>query len=234
MSSSILFQDQLGDKFKINELIFNDGNSPIFRGWHRNQNKTMAIKFSPREHTRAMTFEGGVETSMEIFMLRKLKHVPEVVAYVDELVTSRYYIIMTEYLAFSSTLADFLGRSEKFYLTEDATRYIMKQVVNAVMAIDELGFMHGDLRVDNVMVHVLTLEIKIIDFSSARCNHPKKMRSIECPIEYAPQEWEARKKITCDHLNLFQLGLLAAMMLYNDPPLLAREIYRWEFLFVLE
>ena len=131
----------------------------------------------------------------EISILKELNH-PNIYKIGDIKKTSKYYIMLTEYVN-GGSLSDCLEKYKKYFhmpFTEEIVQYLMRQIIDAFKYIHAKGIMHRDVKLENIMVNfnndndkiqlnLLKSTVKIIDFGLA---HRGLGKTIVGTKEYMP------------------------------------------------
>lgn len=58
-------------------------------------------------------------------------------------------------------------------LDNDKKNYIIEQIINGLSEIHSMGIIHNDLKLDNILYDPISLEVKIIDFSTSIFNNER-------------------------------------------------------------
>ena len=124
----------------------------------------------------------------EIDILKKLNH-PNVIKVKDVIDKKDKLLIFMEYCngeSLSKCLYKYTDINNSEGFPEEIIRYLMKQIVDAVIYLHDKNIIHRDLKLDNIMVHfdndndknklnMMKAKIKIIDFGFAKELSPNEI-----------------------------------------------------------
>ena len=133
----------------------------------KNGNKVLLKSFIKSDKNKCSFITDPFEKRLipkELFFLNHLtdeEYVPKLLNYHDE---ENFATVVMEFL--DDEWLDLYELSESYDLSEDNLKIILRNVILVMYDMCEKGFYHCDIKPENIMVHEVTLEIKIIDFEA--------------------------------------------------------------------
>ncbi len=175
----------------------------------------------------------------EIELMQKLDH-PNIVKYYDVVKTATHWYIIMEYCN-SGTLTDVVTyhknmcRKQNLHFNREAnTYYYMKQLVDALNYIKSIGYIHRDIKPQNILLtkpnssgfvkclnYYYTEEIvlKLADFGLAKQNADNDLMNTICgsPLYMAP-ELLLDTKAYNSKIDLWSCGVVLYELMFGEHP----------------
>jgi len=154
--------------------------------------------------------------STEINAGKKLKH-SGIAKFYGHFEENGFAFLIFEYVD-GLDLFDFLEQTSFQPLPEKRVRNIFKQIINIVTFIHKKGFVHRDLKLENIMI-LKNDDIKIIDFGLSAelpCTHIGN--AYVGSIEYVSPEIVQRIPYICCKAESFSLGVILYALLVGEFP----------------
>lgn len=106
----------------------------------------------------------GSRVPLEICLLRKVSHIKGVVKLIDYFERPDSFIIVMERPEATKDLYDYI--TERGFLEEKLSRVFFHQIVESVIECHKAGIIHRDIKDENILVDMKSLNLKLIDFGS--------------------------------------------------------------------
>ena len=115
-------------------------------------------------------------------------------------------------------LSDFVKNYHHRRIVEYEAKIIFQQVIEAVCYLHDIGVVHRDLKMQNILINE-KFEIKLIDFGFANYHDPDKKFSVFCgTYSYMAPELVCRIPYDAKATDVWSLGVLLYIMLTGDFP----------------
>ncbi|XP_072565341.1 serine/threonine-protein kinase PLK3-like [Paramormyrops kingsleyae] len=167
--------------------------------------ETFAVKIIPQMYTEVD------EDWQEIQILKKLQH-KHVVSFSHSFECQDYIYILME-LCSRKTLVNII--EARGTLTNPEVRYYMHQLISGLKYIHEKGYIHRDIKLDNLLIND-NMELKIGDFGSATELKPGIRDLCGTPFYRAPEVWKMQEQ--GPEADVWSLGCIIYILLVGDFP----------------
>ncbi|PRP79114.1 serine/threonine-protein kinase MARK2 [Planoprotostelium fungivorum] len=194
----------IGD-YQIGETIGEGSFSKVKLGVHKNTGEKVALKTIGLERFRR-----------EIQIHQKLNH-PNIVKLMEVIEKDECTCLVVEYVL-GSDLLDVVMGCQQGKLSEPVAMKYFSDIVRGVRHLHENGFVHRDLKLENIMVGTNGV-CKLIDFGLASDWSPEKCLKTPCGSAiYAAPEILLRKDYTGPKADVWALGVLLYSMISGAVP----------------
>ncbi|OQS03524.1 hypothetical protein THRCLA_04158 [Thraustotheca clavata] len=195
--------------FKANKKLGSGASGSVFLATHKMTQNRVAVKRFLCNYNSVKDFR------RELASLRVLRGHPNIVNLIDSFGGKRPALVME--VANHGDLESYL--EDHGPLTEDAAKYIMLQLLNAIQACHDKNIMHRDIKLGNVLVSAIDgvrLTVQLADFGfSAKSKH-RLQRYCGTKGYMAP---EIRANKFYDHsIDIWSLGITMHALLTGKVP----------------
>lgn len=205
----------LSERYRIEAEIANGGMAEVYRAYDEAERREVAIKLIKKEFCEDREYIRRFER--EVNAVLSLDHPNIVRAYDFGVCDGRHYLVME--LVEGHTLKDLL--ETKGQLSQRRACYIACKVLDALSCAHENGYVHRDVKPQNVLISNNNKDIKLTDFGIAksrqRVTNTFDSTKIIGSVEYMSPEQVKGEAVT-EKSDLYSIGILLYEMLTGKPP----------------
>ncbi|XP_078144284.1 serine/threonine-protein kinase pim-2 [Centroberyx gerrardi] len=208
--------------YRCGSLLGSGGFGSVFSGHRLSDGLQVAIKQISSDRVQQWAILPGEVglVPMEIALLARLSEVGGhggVVRLLDWFeVGGRGFLLVLERPPQSQDLFDFI--TERGALREGLAQRFLRQIVEALRFLQSQSVVHRDLKDENILVDLKTLDVKIIDFGSGAPLKDSLYNEFEGTRVYSPPEWVESQQYAAGPLTIWSLGVLLFDMVCGDIP----------------
>ena len=205
----------LSERYRIEAEIANGGMAEVYRAFDEEEQREVAIKLIKKEFCEDREYIRRFER--EVNAVLSLDHPNIVRAYDFGVCDGRHYLVME--LVEGHTLKDQL--ETKGQLSQRRACYIACKVLDALSCAHENGYVHRDVKPQNVLISNNSKDIKLTDFGIAksrqRVTNTFDSTKIIGSVEYMSPEQVNGEAVT-EKSDLYSVGIMLYEMLTGKPP----------------
>jgi len=199
--------------YEVKHSLGKGGHGEVYSAVRRKDGKKVAIK---RIKKRNCEKRRRKKLPSEVSILQQLQDVPGVVPLLDyHQSEGSHYIVMERFPC--KDMFDFISEHPSG-VGENVARDMFKQIVETVQHCRKKGFVHGDIKDENMLINTETKEINLIDFGSSDQWSEEVLTRFGGTRDYAPPEWFLAGKVTAEGLTVWSLGILLYSLFCGDIP----------------
>ena len=211
---------RLENEYAIDKLLMNSANGRIYTGVDMRTKQKLIFKQIPRVNCHSWTQLDGHLVPAEIafhFKAAEFDHDEVVIAPITWMEKKSSFVLVMEYVENS---CDLFELSKKYgALGEEAACIIYRQLIQMCQCLKRAGICHRDIKDENIIVSLDTLQLKLIDFGCAT-KHIATGTTTDfsgTPEFYPPEYWRNRA-YTHDGLTTWSVGIVIYIMLKGGLP----------------
>uniref|UniRef100_A0A8C7Z7X4 Serine/threonine-protein kinase n=1 Tax=Oryzias sinensis TaxID=183150 RepID=A0A8C7Z7X4_9TELE len=205
--------------WKTSFCLGKGGFGKVFLGKRRSDGISVAMKIIPLSRTRCCEVDGTSKPfeAVALEMVSKDPPFPGIIRMLDFYKTPYNWVIVTEKPENTQDLYEYITISKR--LREDTAREFLGQVIQALLHCHSRGVVHMDVKDENLLVDLTTLELKLIDFGSAEFLEPEKVYDMfHGTAAYGPPERLTQGCYKALPSEVWSLGILLYDMVHGDIP----------------
>ncbi|XP_031573673.1 CBL-interacting protein kinase 21-like [Actinia tenebrosa] len=159
-------KDRFLRKYDQQDLIGQGSFGKVYAGIRNDDGLPVAIKYIPVQNVDYNVRVNSDDTvPAEVYFLKKLKH-PNIIKLLHHYEFENHHVIVMERPRDGISLFNYLGKRGGA-LEEREVKNIARQLIPAVMYLEEMGVIHNDLKTENILLDEDVGRVKIIDFGLA-------------------------------------------------------------------
>lgn len=155
---------------------------------------------------------------LEYSLLRQVSQCSGVVKLLDACDAGDAFYLVMETMESCRDLFDFITEQDNQTLPEHLAKKFFRQVVEAVVQCHRVGVIHRDIKVENILVDLNTLTVKLIDFGAGAHVKNTFYTDFNGTYVYSPPEWIVHGKYMGVPATVWSFGILLYVMIFGDIP----------------
>mmetsp|Transcript_9347 Transcript_9347/g.21078 ORF Transcript_9347/g.21078 Transcript_9347/m.21078 type:complete len:877 (+) Transcript_9347:289-2919(+) len=209
-------------KYLRGKLLGKGGFAKVYKVTSLDTNKEYAAKIVPKANLVKSRARQKLQTEIKIHRAMKHANICEYKHFFEDKVNC--YILLE--ICHNHSMNEMIKRRKS--LTEEETRLLMMQMVDAVRFMHDSNVIHRDLKLGNLFLSK-TMNIKVGDFGLAcRVDSTDEKRKTICgtPNYIAPEviEGNKEKRGHSFEVDIWSMGVICFTMLVGKPPYESRDV----------
>jgi serine/threonine protein kinase len=208
--------DSIRRDYIVEKVIGEGGFGIVYSGLRKATKERVAIKVC-----ESAMFDG--DTPLEVAMLIKAASVKGVVGLIEWRKTSgKDYAIVLSTPTRCMDMFDYIGEKGGA-LSEPETKKMFGDIMKIISSLFDIGIVHRDIKVENILVDLSTNEVILIDFGEAALVKSEAYTDFHGTLVYAPPEWVRDKAYHAEPQTVWSCGILLYAMITGDVPFLTKK-----------
>lgn len=219
----VLSPTNSSDKFVDQKFIGEGAAAAIYLARNREDNRWVAIKKISRKSGKLVNSVKWLVG--EIHVLRQLYHHPNIVNFYDAFASGDEVWVVMEYMDWGC-MTELLDKYAMIQMRESHIAFVCFQLLRALTFIHDNGYIHRDIKSDNVLLG-RGGRVKLADFGfSAQLNSKNDKRSTLVGTPYWMPPELIRGQPYDQKADVWSLGILVMEMAEGQPPYIEYESMR--------
>ena len=214
---------RLENEFEVTELLMNSANGVIYQGYNLKTGHQIIFKQLPRQNVQNwVEFEGSIVPSEIAYHFQTFNSSPEAqnticrpIAWLEK---KSSFVLVLEKLG-GENCVDLFELSKKYgAINEGAVKIIFGQLLQIWETLNNAKVCHRDLKDENIIVNLATLECRLIDFGCATKLSEENQTTFAGTPEFFPPEWFRTGSYHHESLTAWSMGVILFILLTGTMP----------------
>ncbi|XP_028518498.1 serine/threonine-protein kinase pim-1 [Exaiptasia diaphana] len=192
----------------------------VYAGIRLRDQLPVAIKYIPEETCRIVQ-QGSPNQNVpsEIFFQKNLDH-PNIIRLIEHHHFDKNYVLVFERPRVCVDLFDYLENYENNAINEQDGKSIFREILNAVVYLEEQEILHNDIKTENVIMDLSNggMKAKLTDFGLSWHLTNQPITTFTGTVEFSPPEFHTTRQYDGRQATVWSLGCFLFDMLTGNPP----------------
>jgi len=210
---------RLAEEFEIEKLLVKSVNGVLYTGRDLTTGQRVIFKQIPRYSVSSWSKMDGFDVPSEIFYhFKAASHDTSgcIVRPITWLEKKSSFVLVMEHIQKSCDLFDL---SQKYgALGEEQARIIFGQIIQMAEILEKSGISHRDIKDENIIIDLTTLQVKLIDFGCATADLEGQHEDFSGTPEFYPPEFWRTRQYKHSKLTIWSMGLVLYILLFGNLP----------------